>query len=82
MSQLATNLSIFNPKIVSKLTEIRVWDPGSEIRDPEKTYPGSRSQKNTGSRIRNSVKITKKFSYYHLSLTVFPTLTCPVLFLK
>jgi hypothetical protein len=25
---------------------------GSEIRDPEKTYPGSRGQKGTGSRIR------------------------------
>jgi hypothetical protein len=24
---------------------------GSEIRDPEKTYPGSRGQKGTGSRI-------------------------------
>ncbi len=30
--------------------------PGSEIRDPEKTYPGSRGQKGTGSwiRIRNT----------------------------
>jgi hypothetical protein len=27
------------------------WDPGSEIRDPEKTYSGSRGQKGTGSRI-------------------------------
>ncbi len=27
-------------------------DLGSEIRDPEKTYPGSRGQKGTGSRIR------------------------------
>jgi hypothetical protein len=30
------------------------WDPESEIRDPEKTYSGSRIQgsKGTGSRIR------------------------------
>jgi hypothetical protein len=28
------------------------WDLGSEIRDPEKTYSGSRIQKGTGSRIR------------------------------
>jgi hypothetical protein len=27
--------------IVTKLSKIRVWDPGSEIRDPEKTYSGS-----------------------------------------
>ncbi len=29
---------------------------GFEIRDPEKTYSGSRSQKGTGSRIRNTVE--------------------------
>ncbi len=27
---------------VTKLSKIWVWDPGSEIRDPEKTYSGSR----------------------------------------
>jgi hypothetical protein len=27
---------LFSQKIVSKLSKIRVWDPGSEIRDPEK----------------------------------------------
>ncbi len=31
-----------------------IRDPGSEIRDLEKTYPGSRGQKGTGSRIRNT----------------------------
>jgi hypothetical protein len=39
--------------IVTKLSEIWVGNPGSEIRDPEKAYPGSRGQKSTGSRIRN-----------------------------
>jgi hypothetical protein len=29
-------------------------DLGSEIRDPEKTYPGSRGQKGSGSRIPDS----------------------------
>jgi hypothetical protein len=28
-------------KIVIKLLKIWVWDPGYEIRDPEKPYPGS-----------------------------------------
>jgi hypothetical protein len=32
-------------KIVTKLSKIWVWDPGSEIREPEKTYSGSRGQK-------------------------------------
>jgi hypothetical protein len=34
--------------------QILVWDPGSEIRDPEKSDPESRGQKGTGSRIRNT----------------------------
>ncbi len=42
----------FTQKIVTKLSKIWDWDPGSEIRDPEKTYSGSRGQKGTGSRIR------------------------------
>ncbi len=32
----------FTQKIVSKLSKIWVWDPGSEIRDPEKTHSGPR----------------------------------------
>jgi hypothetical protein len=42
---------LFTPKIVTKPSKIWVWDPGSEIRDPEKTYSGSRGQKGIGSRI-------------------------------
>jgi hypothetical protein len=50
-------IEVFTQKIVTKPSKIWVWDPGSEIRDPEKTYsgsriPGSRGQKGTGSRIR------------------------------
>ncbi len=43
-----------NQKIVIRLSKVWVWDPGSEIRDPEKTYSGSwsRGQKGTWSRIR------------------------------
>ncbi len=35
---------VFTQKIVIKPSKIWVWDPGSEIRDPEKTYSGSRIQ--------------------------------------
>jgi hypothetical protein len=45
-------IELFTPNIVTKLSKIWVWDPGSEIGDPEKTYSGSRGQKGTGSRIR------------------------------
>jgi hypothetical protein len=37
--------------IVSKLSKIWVWDPGSEIRDPEKIYSG---HPDPGSRIQGS----------------------------
>jgi hypothetical protein len=45
-------IKLFTQKIGKRLSKIWVWDPGSEIRDPEKTYSGSRNQKGTGSRIR------------------------------
>ncbi len=35
---------LFIQKIVTKLSKIWVWDLGSEIQDPEKTYSGSRIQ--------------------------------------
>jgi hypothetical protein len=38
---------LFTQKIVTMLSKIRLWNPGSEIRDPEKTYSGSRGQKGT-----------------------------------
>jgi hypothetical protein len=37
-------IELFTQKIVNKLSKIWVWNPGSEIRDPEKTYSGSRIQ--------------------------------------
>ncbi len=38
------DLGFFTQKIVTKLSKIWVWDPGSEIRDPEKTHSVSRIQ--------------------------------------
>jgi hypothetical protein len=35
-------VEVFTQKIFNMLSNIWVWDPGSEIRDPEKTYSGSR----------------------------------------
>jgi hypothetical protein len=34
----------FDVILFTKLSKIWIWDPGSEIRDPEKTYSGSRIQ--------------------------------------
>jgi hypothetical protein len=59
-------IELFTQKIVTKLSKIWVWDPGSGIRDPGSGIrdpgsgknlfripdPGSRGQKGTGSRIR------------------------------
>jgi hypothetical protein len=59
-------IELFTQKIVTKLSKIWLWYPGSEIRDPEKTYsipdPGSRVQKGTGSRIR--IRNTVSASYF------------------
>ncbi len=35
---------LFTQKSVTKPPKIWVWDPGSEFRDPEKTYSGSQIQ--------------------------------------
>ncbi len=56
-------IELLTQKIVNQLSKIWFWDPGSEIRDPEKTYSGSRipdpgvkKAPDLGSRIRNTVK--------------------------
>jgi hypothetical protein len=53
-------IELFTKKIVKKLLKIWSWDPGSEIRDPEKTYSGSRIQgsKSTRSRIPDPIRNT------------------------
>jgi hypothetical protein len=38
------NIELYTKKLSKKLLKIWSWDPGSEIRDPEKTYSGSRIQ--------------------------------------
>jgi hypothetical protein len=48
-------IDLFTQKIFTKLSKIWVWDPGSEIRKKPNPHPGSRGQKGTGSRIRNTV---------------------------
>ncbi len=48
-------VKVFTQKIVTKPTKIWVWDPGSEIRDPEKTYSGSWIQGSKRHRIPDPV---------------------------
>jgi hypothetical protein len=49
-------IELFTQKIVTKLSKIWVWDPGSRsgIRKKPIPDPGSRGQKGTGFRIRNT----------------------------
>jgi hypothetical protein len=46
-------IELFTQKIVSKLSKIWVWDPGSEIWKKPILDPGSKGQKGGRSRIRN-----------------------------
>ncbi len=45
-------IEVFTKKIFSMLSNIWVWDPGSEIRKKPIPDPGSSGQKGTGSRLR------------------------------
>jgi hypothetical protein len=51
LGQLSKNYRTFYSKIVTKFSKIWDLDPGSEIRDPEKTNPGSRIQESKKHRI-------------------------------
>jgi hypothetical protein len=47
-------IELFTQKIVTKLSKIKLWDPGSEIRDPEKNLfripdPGVKKAPDPGS---------------------------------
>ncbi len=55
-------IEVFTQKIVTKLSKIWGWDPRSGIRKKPIPDPGSRGQKGTGSRIRN----TAYEHYWHL----------------
>jgi hypothetical protein len=47
-------IELFTQKIVTILSKIWVWDWGSEIQDPKKTYSGSRIQGSKRHRIPDS----------------------------
>ena len=54
-------VELFTQKFVTKLSKIWPWDPGSEIRDPEKTYswipdPGVKKAPDPGSATLNCIK--------------------------
>ncbi len=76
---------LFTQKIVTKLSKIWLWDPGSEIRDPEKTYSGSRIQGSKRHRIldpdpQHWLKTKAKLEpSYPLWFIVFDFLSCTVL---
>jgi hypothetical protein len=78
-------IKLFTKKIIKKLFKIWSWDPGSGIRDPGSGKkpipdPGSRGQKGTGSRIRNTGSCPLS-SFCILScprpLSSFCILSCP-----
>jgi hypothetical protein len=48
-------IELFTQKFVTKLSKIWVWDQGSEIRDPGKTYSGSRIQVQGSKRHRTTL---------------------------
>ncbi len=54
-------IELFTQKFHYKLSKIWVWDPGSEIRDPEKTYSGSRIWVQGPKRHRIRISNTAKF---------------------
>jgi hypothetical protein len=61
-------IELFIQKIVTKLSKIWVWDPGSQIRDPGSGKnlfripdPVSRGQKGTGSRKAGGVDILYEY---------------------
>jgi hypothetical protein len=47
-------IDVFTQKVVTKPSKIWVWDPGSGVRKKPNPDPGSRGQKGTGPRIRNT----------------------------
>jgi hypothetical protein len=67
-------IELLTQKNVTKLSKIWVWDPGSEIRDPEKNHSGSRGKKapdpRSRIRIRNTVILDLVF-YFRSSLSSF-----------
>jgi hypothetical protein len=59
-------LELFTQKIVTKLSKIWIWDPGSGQNLFRIADPGSKGQKGTGSRIR-----IRNTDWYHTLLTCY-----------
>ena len=75
-------VEVFTQKIFNMLSNIWVWDPGSEIRDPEKTYSGSRIQGSKRHRIPDpdpqhwkQLKNSKTCRNASLGLDLFPCMS-------
>jgi hypothetical protein len=73
-------IELFTQKIVTKISIVWVWDPGSDIRDPEKIYSGSRGQKGIGSRIRNTGVQYRKHAHPEQCVDIFVALVALHLF--
>ena len=72
LGQFSMNYRTFYPKNCHEA--LKNMALGSEIRDPKKTYPGSRGQKGTGSRIRirNTEKWKTSWSASLRQVNIFP----------
>jgi hypothetical protein len=57
-------IELFTQKIVTKLSKIWIWDPGSGKNLFRIPHPGSRGQKGTGSRIPGSGSATLFLTVY------------------
>ncbi len=68
MASFQRIIELFTKKIVKKLLKIWSWDPGSEIRDPEKPIPdpGSRGQKAPDPRSQIRIRNTDTISNYYI----------------
>jgi hypothetical protein len=72
-------IELFTPKIVTKLSKIWVWDPGSEILKKPIPDPESRCQKGTRIRIRNTGQRYGSGSFYNKATVVRKNLIAIVL---
>jgi hypothetical protein len=63
-------VELFTQKFTTKLLKLWVWDSGSEIRDPEKTYSGSRIS-NTDSAVANSRARIRYRYFFNLIIILY-----------
>ncbi len=71
----------FTQQFVIKLSKIWVWDPGSEIRDPEKTYSGSRVKKarlpDPGSAILKTSIRMRSVTFFQFEFSITAIISTP-----